>query len=66
MESVSFNHPDPSIYTILMAPSARPGTAATLRWLVVEDTFPPPWLYRDVMPEFSNINLKPVKVRGRV
>lgn len=66
MRSVSFNHPDPSIYTIVIPPSALPGTAATLRWLVVEDTFRPPWLYRDVMSEFSNIDLKPVKVGERV
>lgn len=55
--SVSFDHPDPSIYTVLTSPSDVPGTANAdfvifpPRWLVAEDTFRPPWFHRNVMSE---------------
>jgi hypothetical protein len=47
--SVSFDHPDPSIFTVLSSPSLRAGTANVdfvifpPRWLVAEHTFRPPW-----------------------
>lgn len=47
--SISYDHPDPSIFTVLTGPSDRPGTAVAdfvifpPRWLVAEDTFRPPW-----------------------
>ena len=59
--SVSFDHPDPSIFTVLTAPSEQPGTAnADLvifppRWMVAEHTFRPPWFHRNVMNEFMGL-----------
>jgi homogentisate 1,2-dioxygenase len=59
--SISFDHPDPSIYTVLTAPSELPGTANVdfvifpPRWLVAEDTFRPPWFHRNVMSEFMGL-----------
>jgi homogentisate 1,2-dioxygenase len=55
--AISFDHPDPSIYTVLTAPSGIEGTANidfvlfTERWLVAEDTFRPPWYHKNVMSE---------------
>ncbi|KAK3381699.1 homogentisate 1,2-dioxygenase [Podospora didyma] len=59
--SVSFDHPDPSIFTVLSAPSSVPGTAVAdfvifpPRWLVGEDTFRPPWYHRNTMSEFMGL-----------
>jgi homogentisate 1,2-dioxygenase len=59
--TVSYDHPDPSIYTVLTAPSDTPGTANVdfvifpPRWLVGEDTFRPPWFHRNVMMEFMGL-----------
>jgi homogentisate 1,2-dioxygenase len=59
--SVSFDHPDPSIFTVLTSPSDLPGTANVdfvifpPRWLVNEDTFRPPWYHRNVMSEFMGL-----------
>ena len=47
--SISFDHPDPSVFTVLTSPSDTPSTANCdfvnfpPRWLVMEDTFRPPW-----------------------
>ncbi|MEG3150239.1 homogentisate 1,2-dioxygenase [Sphingomonas sp. ZT3P38] len=55
--TVSFDHPDPSIFTVLTSPSDVPGTANIdfvifpPRWMVAEDTFRPPWFHRNVMSE---------------
>ncbi len=55
--SVLFDHPDPSIFTVLSAPSGNPGTANIdfvlfrERWLVAEDTFRPPWYHKNIMSE---------------
>jgi homogentisate 1,2-dioxygenase len=55
--SVSFDHPDPSIFTVLTSPSETPGRANAdfvifpPRWMVGEDTFRPPWFHRNVMSE---------------
>ncbi|WP_380876989.1 homogentisate 1,2-dioxygenase [Sphingomonas sp. DBB INV C78] len=55
--TVSFDHPDPSIFTVVTAPSDTPGTANCdfvifpPRWMVAEDTFRPPWFHRNVMSE---------------
>jgi homogentisate 1,2-dioxygenase len=59
--TVSFDHPDPSIYTVLTSPSDTPGLANVdfvifpPRWLVGEDTFRPPWFHRNVMSEFMGL-----------
>lgn len=50
--SISFDHPDPSIFTVLTGPSNQVGVAIAdfvifpPRWLVQEDTFRPPWYHR--------------------
>jgi homogentisate 1,2-dioxygenase len=55
--SISFDHPDPSIFTVLTSPSDVPGRANAdfvifpPRWIVAEDTFRPPWFHRNVMSE---------------
>jgi homogentisate 1,2-dioxygenase len=59
--SISFDHPDPSIFTVLTSPSDTPGTANCdfvifpPRWLVAEDTFRPPWYHRNIMSEFMGL-----------
>jgi homogentisate 1,2-dioxygenase len=59
--SISFDHPDPSIFTVLTSPSDTPGWANCdfvifpPRWLVAEDTFRPPWYHRNVMSEFMGL-----------
>ncbi|HVW44932.1 MAG TPA: homogentisate 1,2-dioxygenase [Amycolatopsis sp.] len=61
MGTVSFDHPDPSIYTVLTSPTDTPGQANAdfvifaPRWLVGEDTFRPPWYHRNVMSEFMGL-----------
>jgi homogentisate 1,2-dioxygenase len=55
--TVSFDHPDPSIFTVLTSPSNVAGRANAdfvifpPRWMVAEDTFRPPWFHRNVMSE---------------
>ena len=55
--AVLFDHPDPSIFTVLTAPSGIEGTANVDfvlfrdRWLVAENTFRPPWYHKNVMSE---------------
>ena len=59
--SISFDHPDPSIFTVVTSPSDTPGTANAdfvvfpPRWLVAEDTFRPPWFHRNSMSEFMGL-----------
>ena len=59
--SISFDHPDPSIFTVLTSPSDTPGTANCdfvifpPRWLVMEDSFRPPWYHRNLMSEFMGL-----------
>jgi homogentisate 1,2-dioxygenase len=61
INSVSFDHPDPSIFTVLTSPSDTPGTANIdfvifpPRWSVAEHTFRPPWFHRNVMSEFMGL-----------
>jgi homogentisate 1,2-dioxygenase len=55
--TISFDHPDPSIFTVLTSPSNVPGRANAdfvifpPRWMVAEGTFRPPWFHRNVMSE---------------
>ena len=56
-----FDHADPSIFTVLTAPSETPGTANVDfvvfpdRWMVAEDTFRPPWYHMNIMSEFMGL-----------
>jgi homogentisate 1,2-dioxygenase len=59
--SISFDHPDPSIFTVLTSPSDTPGVANCdfvifpPRWMVAEDTFRPAWYHRNLMSEFMGL-----------
>lgn len=59
--TVSFDHPDPSIFTVLTSPSDTPGTANAdfvifpPRWMVAEHTFRPPWFHRNLMSELMGL-----------
>lgn len=59
--AVLFDHPDPSIFTVLTASSGEPGTANVdfaifpERWLVAEHTFRPPWFHMNIMSEFMGL-----------
>jgi homogentisate 1,2-dioxygenase len=59
--SISFDHPDPSIFTVLTSPSDLAGTANCDfvifpdRWLVAENTFRPPWYHRNTMSEYMGL-----------
>jgi homogentisate 1,2-dioxygenase len=59
--SISFDHPDPSIFTVLTSPSDTHGLANVdfvifaPRWLVGENTFRPPWFHRNVMSEYMGL-----------
>ncbi len=59
--SISYDHPDPSIFTVLTSPSDTPGVANLdfvifpPRWLVAEHTFRPPWFHRNVASEFMGL-----------
>jgi homogentisate 1,2-dioxygenase len=61
MGTVSFDHPDPSIYTVLTSPSELLGVANVdvvvfpPRWLVGEDTFRPPWFHRNIASELMGL-----------
>jgi len=59
--TVSFDHPDPSIFTVLTAPGTTEGVANLdfvifpPRWMVAENTFRPPWFHRNLMNEFMGL-----------
>ena len=61
INTVSFDHPDPSIFTVLTSPSGQPGVANVdfvifpPRWSVAENTFRPPWFHRNVMSELMGL-----------
>ena len=61
INTVSFDHPDPSIFTVLTSPSVTQGQANVdfvifpPRWMVAEDTFRPPYFHRNVMSEFMGL-----------
>jgi homogentisate 1,2-dioxygenase len=63
INTVSYDHPDPSIFTVLTAPSGLPGAANVdfvifpPRWMVAEHTFRPPWFHRNMMNEFMGLIL---------
>ena len=59
--SISFDHPDPSIFLVLHSPSDTPGTSNLdfaifpPRWLVAQHTFRPPWFHRNIASEFMGL-----------
>lgn len=61
INTVSFDHPDPSIFTVLTSPSEREGSANVdfvifpPRWMVAMDTFRPPYFHRNIMSEFMGL-----------
>ncbi len=61
INTVSFDHPDPSIFTVLTSPTERPGVANLdfvifpPRWMVAENTFRPPYFHRNIMSEFMGL-----------
>jgi len=61
VNTVTFDHPDPSIFTVLTSPSAQPGVANVdfvifpPRWQVADDTFRPPWFHRNLMSELMGL-----------
>ncbi len=75
MNTVSYDHPDPSIFTVLTSQSDTPGVANCdfvifpPRWMVAEGTFRPPWYHRNIMSEFMGLiegsyDAKPAKAGG--
>ena len=61
INTVSFDHPDPSIFTVLTSPSGTAGVANLdfvifpPRWMVAENTFRPPYFHRNIMSEFMGM-----------
>ncbi|NIB41042.1 homogentisate 1,2-dioxygenase [Pseudomaricurvus alkylphenolicus] len=61
MNTVSYDHPDPSIFTVLTSQSETEGTANVdfvifpPRWMVAEGTFRPPYYHRNIMSEFMGL-----------
>ena len=59
--AIGFDHPDPSIFTVLTSPSETAGTANIdfvifpERWMVGENTFRPPWYHMNIMSEFMGL-----------
>jgi homogentisate 1,2-dioxygenase len=59
--SITYDHPDPSIFLVLHSPSDTPGTSAIdfvifpPRILSMQDTFRPPWFHRNVASEFMGL-----------
>jgi len=59
--TISYDHPDPSIFTVLTSPTDTPGLANcdfvifAPRWLVGENTFRPPWFHRNIMAEYMGL-----------
>jgi homogentisate 1,2-dioxygenase len=59
--SISYDHPDPSIFLVLQSPSDTPGVDSIdfaifpPRWLAAENTFRPPWFHRNVASEFMGL-----------
>lgn len=62
INTVSFDHPDPSIFTVLTSPSSIKEGVANVdfvifppRWMVGEHTFRPPYYHRNIMSEYMGL-----------
>lgn len=59
--SISYDHPDPSIFLVLQSVSDTPGVDTIdfvifpPRWLTAEHTFRPPWFHRNIASEFMGL-----------
>jgi homogentisate 1,2-dioxygenase len=59
--SISYDHPDPSIFLVLHSPSDTAGTSNLdfvvfpPRWLAMEHTFRPPWFHRNIASEYMGL-----------
>ncbi|MDY7577797.1 homogentisate 1,2-dioxygenase [Herbaspirillum sp. RTI4] len=59
--SISYDHPDPSIFLVLQAQSDTAGVDTIdfvifpPRWLVAENTFRPPWFHRNIASEYMGL-----------
>jgi homogentisate 1,2-dioxygenase len=59
--SISYDHPDPSIFLVLQSISDTPGVDTIdfvifpPRWLAMQNTFRPPWFHRNVASEFMGL-----------
>jgi homogentisate 1,2-dioxygenase len=59
--SISYDHPDPSIFLVLQSQSDTPGVDAIdfvifpPRILAMEHTFRPPWFHRNIASEFMGL-----------
>jgi len=59
--SISFDHIDPSVYTVLTSQSNTMGVANVdfvifpPRWIVANNTYRPPWYHRNIMSEFMGL-----------
>ncbi|HKR75765.1 MAG TPA: homogentisate 1,2-dioxygenase [Rhodanobacter sp.] len=59
--SISYDHPDPSIFLVLHSPSDTAGVSNMdfvifpPRWLVAQHTFRPPWFHRNIASEFMGL-----------
>ena len=61
MGSISYDHPDPSIFLVLQSISDTAGVDSIdfvifpPRWLAMQHTFRPPWFHRNVASEFMGL-----------
>lgn len=61
VNTVSYDHPDPSIFTVLTSQTGREGVANCdfvifpPRWMVADKTFRPPYFHRNVMSEYMGL-----------
>ena len=61
INTVSFDHPDPSIFTVLSSQTNTPGVANIdfvifpERWSVANNTFRPPYYHRNIMSEYMGL-----------
>ena len=68
--AIGFDHPDPSIFTVLTSPSETAGTANIdfvifpERWAVAENTFRPPWYHMNIMSEFMGLDLRRLRCQA--
>lgn len=59
--SISFDHPDPSIFLVLTSPTDTPGVGNLdfvifgSRILAMQDTFRPPWFHRNIASELMGL-----------